>query len=96
MFLPRLWSGSLNVLSLEKLKKVKGDIAVNIKKMPPGEGKGHHEAPRGETFHYVRSDGSNNPVRVKVRAPTYVNLPTCKATVPGVLLLHGENDEGSG
>ncbi|HHF97883.1 MAG TPA: NADH:ubiquinone oxidoreductase, partial [Candidatus Aerophobetes bacterium] len=32
---------------------------------------------------YVRSDGSNNPVRVKVRAPTYVNLPTCKATVPG-------------
>jgi len=68
---------------LEKLKKVKGDIAVKIKEMPPGEGKGHHEAPRGETFHYVRSDGSNSPVRVKVRAPTYVNLPTCKATVPG-------------
>ncbi|GAI75964.1 unnamed protein product [marine sediment metagenome] len=62
---------------------MKGDIAVKIKKMPPGEGKGRHEAPRGETFHYVRSDGSNNPVRVKVRAPTFMNLPTCKVTVPG-------------
>ncbi|MFQ6066965.1 MAG: nickel-dependent hydrogenase large subunit [bacterium] len=68
---------------LQKLKTVKGDIAVQVKEIPPGEGIGHHEAPRGEVFHYVRSDGSNMPVRLKVRAPTYVNLPTCKATVPG-------------
>jgi len=68
---------------LERLRKVKGEIAVKIKEIPPGEGIGHHEAPRGETFHYVRSDGSNTPVRLKVRAPTYVNLPTCKVTVPG-------------
>jgi len=68
---------------LEKLRKVKGEIAVKVKEIPPGEGIGHHEAPRGETFHYVRSDGSNTPVRLKVRAPTYVNLPTCKVTVPG-------------
>lgn len=68
---------------LQKLKAAKGDIAVQVKEIPPGEGIGHHEAPRGEVFHYVRSDGSNRPVRLKVRAPTYVNLPTCKATVPG-------------
>ena len=68
---------------LERLPKVKGEIAVKVKEIPPGEGIGHHEAPRGETFHYVRSDGSNTPVRLKVRAPTYVNLPTCKVTVPG-------------
>jgi len=68
---------------LDKLRTVKGEIAVKVKEIPPGEGIGHHEAPRGETFHYVRSDGSNTPVRLKVRAPTYVNLPTCKATVPG-------------
>ncbi len=68
---------------LERLRKVKGEIAVKVKEIPPGEGIGHHEAPRGETFHYVRSDGSNTPVRLKVRAPTYVNLPTCKVTVPG-------------
>jgi len=68
---------------LKKLHTVKGEIAVKVKEIPPGEGIGHHEAPRGETFHYVRSDGSNTPVRLKVRAPTYVNLPTCKVTVPG-------------
>ena len=62
---------------------MKGEIAVKVKEIPPGEGIGRHEAPRGETFHYVRSDGSNTPVRLKVRAPTYVNLPTCKVTVPG-------------
>jgi len=61
----------------------KGEIDANIKSIPPGEGIGHVEAPRGETFHYVRSDGSNRPVRHKVRAPTFMNLPTYKATVVG-------------
>lgn len=68
---------------LDKLKVIKGEILTGIKDIPPGEGIGRHEAPRGETFHYVRSDGSNTPVRLKVRAPTYMNLPTCEATVPG-------------
>jgi NADH-quinone oxidoreductase subunit D len=61
----------------------KGEIDLNIKNIPPGEGIGAHEAPRGETFHYVRSDGTNRPARHKVRAPTFMNLPTLKATVPG-------------
>ncbi|MBN3039450.1 MAG: nickel-dependent hydrogenase large subunit [Candidatus Omnitrophica bacterium] len=60
-----------------------GEIDLNIKDIPPGEGIGHIEAPRGETFHYVRSDGTNRPVRHKVRAPTFMNLPTYKATVVG-------------
>jgi membrane-bound hydrogenase subunit alpha len=61
----------------------KGEIDLKIKDIPPGEGIGHIEAPRGETFHYVRSDGTNRPVRHKVRAPTFMNLPTFKATVVG-------------
>lgn len=68
---------------LSALEKVKGDIRIPIEEIPPGEGIGHHEAPRGECFHYVRSDGGSSPARHKVRAPTYVNLPTCKATLPG-------------
>lgn len=59
------------------------EIDLNLKDIPPGEGIGHIEAPRGETFHYVRSDGTNRPVRHKVRAPTFMNLPTYKATVVG-------------
>ncbi len=60
-----------------------GEIDANIKSIPPGEGIGHIEAPRGETFHYVRSDGTNSPERHKVRAPTFMNLPTYKSTVIG-------------
>ena len=61
----------------------KGEIDANIESVPPGEGIGAHEAPRGETFHYVRSDGTNRPARHKVRAPTFMNLPTYNATVKG-------------
>jgi len=60
-----------------------GEIDANIEDVPPGEGIGHIEAPRGETFHYVKSDGTNRPVRHKVRAPTFMNLPTYKATIKG-------------
>lgn len=60
-----------------------GEIDANIKDIPVGEGIGHIEAPRGETFHYVISDGTNRVIRHKVRAPTFMNLPTFKATVKG-------------
>jgi Ni,Fe-hydrogenase III large subunit len=60
-----------------------GEIDAGVKEIPPGEGIGIAEAPRGETFHYVRSDGSNRPVRHKARAPSYVNVPTFKATCIG-------------
>ena len=68
---------------LEKLKTVNGPIDANIKDVPPGHGLGHAEAPRGEVFHYVRSDGTNSPVRHKIRAPSYCNIPTFKATCIG-------------
>ncbi|MFH0731607.1 MAG: nickel-dependent hydrogenase large subunit [Candidatus Omnitrophota bacterium] len=60
-----------------------GEIDLKLKNIPVGEGIGHIEAPRGETFHYVKSDGTNRPARHKVRAPTFMNLPTYKATVVG-------------
>jgi membrane-bound hydrogenase subunit alpha len=61
----------------------KGPVTVEVKQIPPGEGCGHAEAPRGETFHYVRSDGGNRPIRHKIRAPSYVNVPSFKASCIG-------------
>lgn len=57
-------------------KEKKGDIEVKVKEVPPGEGCGRHEAPRGEVFHYVQTDGSNQADRHKVRAPSFMNIPT--------------------
>ena len=68
---------------LERLKSVPGPIDSRPKRVPPGEGIGHYEAPRGEVFHYIRSDGSNRPVRHKIRAPSYMNVPTNRVTVLG-------------
>lgn len=74
---------SIKIIKTCLLELPEGDIDLRLKDIPPGEGIGHIEAPRGETFHYVRSDGTNRPVRHKVRAPTFMNLPTYKATVVG-------------
>jgi len=68
----------------QALKKLpKGPIKTEVKEIPPGEGTGRAEAPRGETFHYVRSDGGNRPVRHKARAPSFVNVPSFKASCIG-------------
>ncbi len=71
-------------IAREALKKLpKGPLVTEVKEIPPGEGCGRAEAPRGETFHYVRSDGGNRPVRHKIRAPSYVNVPSFKASCIG-------------
>ena len=64
-------------------KMPEGPIDSNPKEIPLGEGIGQIEAPRGECFHYIKSDGTNSPVRHKVRAPTYMNFPTFRETVIG-------------
>lgn len=60
-----------------------GPIETRIDEVPPGEGIGHTEAPRGEVFHYIRSDGSNRPLRHKVRAPSFMNIPSNVVAVRG-------------
>ncbi len=64
-------------------KMPQGPILTEVAEIPPGEGIGVEEAPRGECFHYVKSDGTNRPVRHKIRAPTYVNIPTYRARFIG-------------
>ncbi|RKX71852.1 NADH:ubiquinone oxidoreductase [candidate division WOR-3 bacterium] len=64
-------------------KMTEGEIEVRVDEIPRGEGIGRHEAPRGEVFHYVRSDGGKSPVRHKVRAPSYNNIPSNEVAVVG-------------
>ena len=74
---------SLRIIEQSLDKMEKGPIETEIKEIPSGEGIGRVEAPRGECLHYVRSDGSSHPVRHKVRAPSYVNVASNLASVPG-------------
>ena len=69
---------------LDKLEEIKGPVLNNVEEISPGEGIGRYEAPRGEVFHYIRSDGSNRPMRHKVRAPSYVNIQTYEGSCKGI------------
>ena len=60
-----------------------GEICAEIHEVPPGEGIGVYEAPRGEVLHYVRSNGGNMPIRHKVRAPSFNNILTNELSVIG-------------
>ncbi len=53
-----------------------GDIAIKApRKAKPGEVVSRYEAPRGENIHYIKSNGTDKPERLKVRAPTLGNYP---------------------
>jgi Ni,Fe-hydrogenase III large subunit/NADH:ubiquinone oxidoreductase subunit C len=59
-----------------------GRLRVRVqRKIPEGEAVSRVEAPRGELIHYVKSDGTAYPYRVKVRAPTLANL----LAFPGII-----------
>jgi NADH-quinone oxidoreductase subunit D len=53
---------------------------------PPGEVYQVIESPRGELGFYVCSDGTPKPWRVKVRAPSFVNLQALPKMVHGKLI----------
>jgi Ni,Fe-hydrogenase III large subunit len=49
-----------------------GESRVNVDKIPDGHAFGYTEAPRGETFYWVRTIG-NRIERCKVRDPSFCN-----------------------
>ena len=65
-----------------------GPIRLNdpLPVIPAGEATARLEAPRGEVIYYVASDCSDIPQRVKIRTPSFVNIPTIQTMVKGQLL----------
>jgi len=53
-----------------------GPVAVRApRRAKPNEVVSRYEAPRGENIHYIKSNGTDKPERLKVRAPTLANYP---------------------
>jgi formate hydrogenlyase subunit 5 len=64
-----------------------GRLRVRVqRKIPEGEAVSRVEAPRGELIHYVKSDGTAYPYRVKVRAPTLANLMAFPVAIRGAYI----------
>lgn len=58
-----------------------------VKRMPrrikPGEVISRVEAPRGELFYFIKSNGGDMPERIKVRTPTLCNMASVLTTAIG-------------
>jgi ech hydrogenase subunit E len=63
-----------------------GDIIVKVKGNPDGEYFTRLEQPRGEVIYYVKANGSKYLDRVRVRTPTFANVPALLETLKGCAL----------
>ena len=66
-----------------------GEVQAKVPKTikpPAGEIYSRIEAPRGELGFYIISDGTTKPYRVKIRAPSFVNLGVAPVILPGCLV----------
>ena len=53
---------------------------------PPGEVYFGHENPKGELGFYISSRGGGTPYRLKIRAPSFVNLSILGELLPGCMI----------
>ncbi len=60
-----------------------GEIAVKVKGFPQGEAITRVEQPRGELFYFAKGNGTSHLERLKVRTPTFANIPTLLVMIPG-------------
>jgi ech hydrogenase subunit E len=52
-----------------------GELEARLpRRIKPGEAISRVEAPRGELFYFIKSNGSDRPERIKVRTPTIMNM----------------------
>ena len=54
--------------------------------LPPGERYFGFENPKGELGFYVKTDGTGRPARLRMRAPSFVNLAIIPYVFDGVLV----------
>lgn len=60
-----------------------GEIAVPVKGNPNGEAVSRIEQPRGEAIYYIKGNGTKNLQRLKIRTPTFQNIPALLKMLPG-------------
>jgi NADH-quinone oxidoreductase subunit D len=53
---------------------------------PPGEVYFGHENPKGELGFYINSKGGGTPYRLKIRAPSFINLSILGELMPGCMI----------
>ena len=63
-----------------------GAVSVPVKDRPTGEVVTRVEQPRGECLYYIRANGGKFLERLRIRTPTFANIPALTAMLPGMEL----------
>jgi len=77
---------SIDIIRQAAAKIPNGEIAVPVKGFPNGECFMRVEQPRGEAVYYVKANGTKFLDRMRVRTPTFTNLPGLIETLKGCQL----------
>ncbi len=63
-----------------------GEYNVPVKGNPNGEVISRVEQPRGEVLYYLKANGTKNLERLRIRTPTFANIPALLKILPGCQL----------
>jgi Ni,Fe-hydrogenase III large subunit len=74
---------SIDLIKQAAAKIPDGDISVPFKGFPNGEVISRVEQPRGEVLYYLKANGTKNLERLRIRTPTFANIPTLLQMLPG-------------
>ena len=77
---------SMDLVRQAVSKIPEGQLSAKVKGKPTGEVISRVEQPRGEVFYYIRANGKKNLERVRIRTPTFANLPALVTMLPGASL----------
>ena len=95
----KLPSGPINVADWKNVNPPKSQVMTKMEELihhfivvtegldaPPGEVYFGAENPKGELGFYINSRGGGVPYRLKIRAPSFVNLSILPELLPGCLV----------
>ena len=77
---------SINMIEQAAAKIPEGPIDMKVVGTPKGEFFARTEQPRGEVIYYAKADGSKFLQRLRVRTPTFANIPALVHLLPGCSL----------
>lgn len=74
---------SIDLIKQAIAKIPAGEINVPVKGNPNGEVISRVEQPRGEVLYFLKGNGTKNLERMRVRTPTFANIPALLNMLPG-------------
>jgi len=77
---------SMDLIRQAIAKIPEGAMSVKVKGRPDGEVVTRVEQPRGELVYYLKGNGQKNLERLRIRTPTFANIPALLFMLPGMVL----------